>query len=802
MNAIPGKRRHLVVCAAATVAFAAALVAAIGPAEAESAEYTWPPPTVLAETPRRGWFTPLPLLNRVPDSLELRIPCGLAPPLGDEGRPATVIATARSPSASEALRVGLDEDSLTFAVGGRTAARVPWPAGCPRRFEIEDGELRLPQRTVELRSAALDGMPVVTGLFSGLDLAAGAAPEIVVRTRTYATDYSTVQTVAAVLALVLALAALILVARVEGRAPGPPLRRRLGSAWAALDATDLVVVGSLLVWWIVAPVHFDDGWLWVTSHVFDDLGAIGSYFDNWGANSPLGYWLEWLRHWVVGSTQDLVVARVPSLVALLVAWALCRWTLNRGVETPPVAVIRWTLAGAFLVGATAWGMTLRQEPFVVPLAATSLAAAVSFSRAPRPAPLAIGAISAVLAATAHPAGIVAAAPLLALVPELLRWLRRGDRRVLLALGTLALAASAVTLVVFTLDADLGTRLGDARVVGEGEFHGEPWWKEYLRYERFDGSGGATAVRRLGLALLLLSVLAWLTRRRVAHTAVLLLPARSVAVALLLLSLVASKWAAHFGTLAVVGAVAVAAELARLLDEGHAPGLRWIRLVLAGAVLAAVAVWCWRAPGLWSSLDLQETEWNDGFGVKGYGWMVIAAVLAAVLGIRALSRPSSGRRWSLAGIVGWALPALSLAAVGVTIGLLALDAARAPWTPARQNLEALSGGESCGLAHQLDGEPDVVERLSDPAARSFLDPPVALYVPCATPASVDGGLVEIPGFVVHQGGLWPQERDGPLGALPDLYATRVVASGPLGIEILAVSSGEVSGYGRVDAVRSR
>ena len=418
----------LVAASIAAIALLAAVVAALGPAQGERSEYAWPPATLPLQPASEGWYAPLPLLNRVPSSIEVRLPCGLAPPLRKEG-PATVLSTARHPQNAGALRVMLARDSLRISVGRSEIASVPWPTACPLRLEVRDGELRLPTRAVKLRTGTLEDMPVVTGLFSGLDLRAGERPEVVVRTRAYATSPTARQLVAAVLAVALVFAVLLLLGRPGRRLqPVRSLRRRIRAAWRSQNETDAVVVTVLLVWWIVGPAFPDDGWLWVEHLTFSDLGTMAFYFDNWGLNLPIGFWIEWVRHWAIGATSELVFMRVPSLLAVLAWWPLCRWCLREVVPGRAAPVVRWTLAGAFLVGATAWGMTIRLEPFMSLLTVTSLAAMISFARAPRLAPLGITVSAAALAATAHPTGIIASAPLLAGAPEVVRWLRGGERR--------------------------------------------------------------------------------------------------------------------------------------------------------------------------------------------------------------------------------------------------------------------------------------------------------------------------------------------------------------------------------------
>ena len=786
-------RAPLLALCAAALALVAAIVVAAGPAKGESAEYVWPPATLPAERPAQGFYAPLPLLNRVPSSIELTLPCGLSPPLRD-ARPVKVLATARRTQTDGALRLVRAGDVLRISVGASEVAELPWPTSCPLRIEVANGELRLPGRTVPLRTGTLEDMPIVTGLFTGLDLRAGEPPRVVLRTRDYATSWTARQYVAGALALALACAALILLADPRRRRLLTSLQRGTRSAWKARDPTDAAVVGVLLVWWIVAPTLFDDGWLWVELQAFDDLGTLAFYYDSWGLRLPLGQLIEWLRHWPVGSTSDLVFMRLPTLFALLVAWVLCRWCLHRIVSRPESSSVRWTLAGAFLVGATAWGMTIRLEPFVSVLVLASLAAMISFALAPRLAPLAIAVPAAVLAMTAHPAGVVAAAPLLAGTPKVVGWIRRDGPTLLWALGALLLTGLALALVLFTLDADLATRLSEVRLAREGNYDPEPLWRGYVRYTMFDEWGGATATRRLSLALILLVALAWLTRRRAARAGVLSLPAASVAVALVLLAFAPSKWPWHFGALAAMAAVALAAEVERLFRERHEPRWRAIRPTLGLAVLAVAALWSWRAPGFFR-FDLQELSWGSGFNSLSF-----VALVAVLVMIVAGSVRRSGRPEALNELIAPTTAVVCLAVVSLTAAILIRDATVAPWSPARQNLEALAGRSSCGLADQLRGANDVSELLEDPSTRVLVAPPVALYVPCTRIPTLDAGLVEVPRYVVILSVLWPlEEKDSPFAAVPDLYELTSIALGSRGVEVLSVAD-DIPGFVRVDAAR--
>ena len=797
----------MIALAVATLAVLAAVVAAVGPTSGASASYAWPPATMPVDRPARGFYAPLPLLNRVPASLKVMIPCNLAPALR-RSEPTTVLATARRTSAAGALRIVLRDKKLGIAIGDSELAGLTWPESCPLRFEVADGELRMPGRTVGLETGTLENMPIVTGLFTGLDLQAGAPPRVVIRTRDYATSWTARQSAAGALAVAfIGLALILAVFPRPRRGLFAEVRFAFRTAWRARNATDATVVGALLVWWIIAPTIYDDGAIWVELQAFDDFGASAFYYLNWGLNYPLGQWIEWIRHWQAGATSALVFARVPTTVALLAGWVLCRWCVHRAVPAPVTASVRWALTGAFLVGATAWGMTLRLEPFISVLVLLSLAAAISFVRAPRSLPLAVATVAVVLAATAHPTGLVAVAPMLTAVPAIVRWIRPSRLRRLSEVAAILLAGVALGLVLFSVDADLGTRRFDAQVAGTDINHSVPWWREYVRYATFDAYGGDTAIRRLSLALILLSVIAWLTRRRAARTDVLSVPAAAVATALVLLAFVPSKWPWHFGAVASMAAVAVAAEVARIHREHPA---RWsaLRPIVALAIVGVVAIWSWNAHGKWGPvLDLQRTSWRSVFNAYSLFGLVAISAIATVLSIR---RGGARGGVGVEASVGWVVAIVSLAAIGLTSAALIRDASTTAWSPARQNVEALVGRHTCGLASQVHGTSASLELLADPKTPLYLDPPVALYFPCATIPSLKSGLVTIPKLVVSPdlGGkperrlIVPsllQDRAGTFTAVTDLYRLTTVAQGPGKIMVLSVAD-TVPGFFRIDADR--
>src|SRR6266550_6212793 len=144
---LPSRRVTVAVVSVAACALLAALVAALGPARDVRSDYSWPPATLPAESGTAGWYAPLALLNRVPGTIDIHLPCAASRPRGSSG-PVNVLSTARRPERAEALRIVWSGRSLLIGAGHQELARVPWPKDCPLDLQVRDGKLHLPSRTI------------------------------------------------------------------------------------------------------------------------------------------------------------------------------------------------------------------------------------------------------------------------------------------------------------------------------------------------------------------------------------------------------------------------------------------------------------------------------------------------------------------------------------------------------------------------------------------------------------------------------------------------------------------------------
>ena len=101
---------------------------------------------------------------------------------------------------------------------------------------------------------------------------------------------------------------------------------------------------------MLSPAFFDDGWIYAKLSSFEASRGFSSYFVFLGTNAPLGYWLDWLQHWLAESTTAVLFLRLPALLCVAATWVLCRIVLAR-VLAPTNAgsrVALWSLATTFL----------------------------------------------------------------------------------------------------------------------------------------------------------------------------------------------------------------------------------------------------------------------------------------------------------------------------------------------------------------------------------------------------------------------------------------------------------------------
>jgi len=618
-----------------------------------------------------------------------------------------VLATAGHPAKSGGLAVTRSGKQLVVSVGRDILTRLDIaPTGaatgaCTRHLEIHGGTWAVSGGPRGVRTGNVS-MPIVDGVFSGLDLSAGTAPSIAIETTVFKSRTTAFQTLVRIAGALCALTALLLVALGDRKRRDAGLAARsVRSAVGRARPVDAVVVVLLLGWWVIGPAFFDDGWIMATQRNFEASGSFTSYYDSFGVTLSLQYWLEWSESWLFRTSHSLLVLRLPALVCLTATWFLCRWIFGRirAAGTPCSRASLWALATGFLVGAFAWGMTLRPEPVLALLVIGVFACTVRFLERASAGPLAVAAVLVALAISAHPAGLVALAPLLVAAPQLLVWARTGLARA----GTIAVAAIAILGILVVLGSDLAQLRADAsslRTYGP-EIAG--WREELSRYTLLSRALYGAPLRREWAALALLCVFAYLLRRRERPGEPLLnLPAKALGVSLLLLLATPSKLPWHFGTLIGFAALAAGAETMRLVTDARSTRGWHIRpfLVVGAATLAAA--WSWFPRNPWSDLDLRTLSWTLGIEqritfAKAAGLLPLG--LLAVFVVMAVARSRRGRLteapWRAAI---WSVPILAVPLIAFTAGVLVADAVKTKsWTLTRQNAQTLRGDLRCGLA---------------------------------------------------------------------------------------------------------
>ncbi|MFY9579847.1 MAG: arabinosyltransferase domain-containing protein [Gaiellaceae bacterium] len=696
-------RRGRLPLVVAGVALLCALIGALGPAKHLRAQYSWPPRELPAGNPAGLWYTPLLLSRHEPGSISAQIPCSPPPALSRSNDPIVVFATQRDWTATGGLAVTRNGKQLRVEVGGSTLATVPvalGEAGCAYRLDVAGGRWSLDGGSPSVSlGGGLDQMPTVVGLFSSVDLRSGTGPTVEVTTAVYGADTTLRQAVLWVLATIGALAALILATRARVRA-----RTRAKEALRRPVLTrilpDVVVAFVLIGWWLIGPAFFDDGWVAARQKNFSAAHGFSAYYTSFGVNLPLGYWLEWLEHWLVDRTNALLLLRLPAFVALCATWVLCRWILRRCVRSSASERIAvWTLVCAFAVGATAWGMTLRPEPVVAVLVTGVLACIVRFLESEDATAVALAAVLVVLALAAHPAGIVSIAPLIAAAPALVTWARRRFD----VAGTIVVGASTLLVVLATVGSDLAQRRADVSSLRRFGDETAGWRDELSRYTFLNQAPYGASLRRESVALIGLAVLAYILRRRRAdEDRLLALPATSLCVALVVLLLTPTKWPWHFGTLIGIAALAVAAETARLREHGRGTRTWDARPFIAVGAAVTAAAWSWSPRLAWGDLDLRTLHWTLGVErtltfskLAGAVPVVFLAALAAFAVARGRSERLREVPWLAAA---WTATVIAVPLVAFTALVLVADSAKThSWTLARQNVRTLRGDIDCGLA---------------------------------------------------------------------------------------------------------
>jgi hypothetical protein len=693
-----------------TAAVVAALGAAVLPARQQAVSHGFSPASAAVGTGVDAEaIAPLGLVRAAPDEVEVEMPCLSGSSFSSSTETVSGLALGARhggvdiPDLGPGFSLRVEDTAASLYVGSRRIATVATDGGTQCRLGLADGVWLLEAGTE--RAAVEHPVPRLSELAFRGPAAADATSRAEVTTREIGSSPTPAQLTLVGLTLAAASLALIVLT-----ACGPAQRPRL--SWSklrsAVGAPDVVVVGGLVLFWLLIPASLDDGFVMVRQRAYDGLGGFSQFFEDEAAVLPTAYWLEWLQRFWIGISPQLVIARIPALTAGLGTWVLLR-AVGRREHLPGDGGSSWMLAAVYLTGFAAWGMTLRPEPFLAFMVVASLALAYRFVEGDRGWVLAVWSVVIALAVAAHPAGVVAAAPALAVWRHMWRWATTDGAARRLAVTTLLMTVTVFTLAFF-LDSDLSLKAEAIESV-RGSGHDKGILDEGLRYAFLWEAPYGTTLRRLSVALMAVGAVAMLLRPRRQDWDVARLPGWSLVIGLGLLAATPSKWPWHFGTLVGIASLAVAIEMRRA---------RGWRLPVVVAMLAMSLAAAWSVVTPWTALDLRLGRWWEGaanlspidLGSVGV-WAVIGiGVLVLRRGFESLRTQSRSTAAEWTGIVGIAL------AILLTMAALVVDTLRTPgWTLGRQNITALVGGGDCGLGDEVE--------IPAPGSLRRLGPAVAL-----------------------------------------------------------------------------
>ena len=328
---------------------------------------------------------------------------------------------------------------------------------------------------------------------------------------------------------------------------------------------DAAVVVVSAAWVVLSPVQNDDSWYLLMARNATPTGYIGNQiymFDTTenpfvGSQYLMAVWGH-LGNLLGMPGWGLLWMRVLPLLLGLLTWFLLRALLATALgRIARRAWVPWTLLGAHLAWFLPYGMALRPEVFIVPLFAAVMLLCEVARRREAVGPLVPATAAAALAVTVSPGGLVAAAPVVVLLPWLYRWLTTASWRTRLGVVGAVIAAGTIAIPIAFGDATLGDVL-EATDVHSWYYVTFPWYEEWAHYRTLIETG--TWGRRVPvlLTLVLLVVVSIGSGRRGpiggpirAYT---LSTAVTTAVALGLLALGPTKWVNHFGAIAAPGTV--------------------------------------------------------------------------------------------------------------------------------------------------------------------------------------------------------------------------------------------------------
>jgi arabinosyltransferase B len=696
--------------AVAGVGVLAALALPFAPVIARQATVTWPVPGQPVSS-TTALFVPY-----RPAELTVTVPCATLRAAAEAGHEVNVLATGPD-GEGMVLRTGAAGTELALAHRRVGLRFVSAAVGCDVTVHAASDGVTVVGGGFDI---ALPGepMPQVFAFHTGLDPVQADGITVVARTASPFATTPTMMKVALIAAQLCAVVLALIVLNFAGRRarrPAPPACRTPGGRAAA--AVDLAVIAVLAGWAIIGPLAVDDGWAAMIARTYAATGSASNYYRWWNASeTPFALSQQLLAPLTRISLAPLWL-RLPSTALGVATWLVLSRGLLRAALPAAAARGRIRLLAAVCL-LSAWlpfNLGARPESYVA-LGVTSVLALLW--RARGPATLGWAALIAGLTIPISPTAVVVAAPVVVFAPKVIAIARQstpgglGPALQLSLLGCIAAVALTVIFADQTWDG-LITATGWHRFFGPSM----PWYQEAQRYRYLlgDGQQGSFGKRLpvlLTAALVPLIGLLWVRRaersdsiRAAARLATV------VSIALLLLSLVPSKWSYHLGALAGVFAaflvVAVVALLGRAGQPVAAPGTGVLALA-GGMAVALSAALAFAGSNAWWLPAIYDVWWASGpvrpLAVRLDSALPWIAVLALGYTVVAVMPTRRERAAAAVLLLGPALVTVLSAATAVAVMLVSFTAAplrRPSGSLAMTNLRWLAGQSTCGLADDIE-----------------------------------------------------------------------------------------------------
>ncbi len=680
----------------------------LAPVLADDPVVTWP------EAGAPATSTSIPLTPYRPLSLTADVPCAALRPGGDALRTQPVSAGTPGRGLSAVTSGG----RVIITSSGAAVLDELLPLGdCTYRVVADQAGTRVlrdGQLLVD-RPGAL--VPQVAELATDAPGTPGLAATIHTDDRYSSVPSAFKLTLLVLHALALGATLWLATRRWRGRGPGAERPR--------FHPADAVVLLVSAAWVVLGPLQNDDSWYLLMARGATPTGYIGNqiYMFNTTEN-PFVFSQYLMAVW--GHLGDaiglpgwgLLWMRLLPLVLGLATWWLLRVLLATSLgRAGRLSGVAWALLLAHLAWWLPYGMALRPEVVIVPLAAAVLVLAEVARRRQAVGPLIPATALAALAVTVSPSGLVAAAPVVVALPWLWRWLVAHGRRSRLGAAGAVIAAGTIAIPIGFGDATLGDVL-EAIDVHSWYYLTFPWYEEWAHYRTLIETG--TWARRLPvlLTVVLLVVVSIGSGRRGPAAGrvrdVTLAAAVTTAVALGLLALGPTKWVNHFGAVAAPATVLLALVLV------HSPLPRRPGALVTGAsvlLIAGAVVFGFAGRNVWnpysdrgqpfgdhldtdiSMLDLEQMapHWGE-FYLRDVWWWLIVAVLAAAF--TAWRRRAHRRTYGVTPERA-VLVTATLTLVALLVGVMTMAPLwQAPgWSVASSQLQALTG-RACGLSEAV------------------------------------------------------------------------------------------------------